>query len=189
MYKRQLGALAERARSGRGQRVDVSVQQADTIATQSTLLAPRYRSPIPRRTTGGLTIDKVAYRGLYPAADGWVTITHVFGAVVGPFTQRLMVWAQEEGHCDEALVNKDWIHYEQLLNEGREPLEEWERAKAAVESLTRSKTKAELLAGAIERRLVMAPISTVADVLANPQLEDRDFWDCLLYTSDAADEL
>ena len=35
-------------------------------------------------------------------------------------------------------------------------------AKAAVEAFTRSKTKAELLAGAMQRRLLMAPIATPA---------------------------
>jgi crotonobetainyl-CoA:carnitine CoA-transferase CaiB-like acyl-CoA transferase len=172
-----LAALAERARSGQGQHVDVSAQRACTLATQSGLLAPRLGAPIPRRTKGGLTIGNVAYRSLYPAADGYVTITHVFGAVVGPFTQRLMQWVHDEGLCDAEVVARDWVNYERLLNEGDEPLERWEEAKAAVEALTSSKTKAELLAGAIERRLVVAPISTVSDVLANPQLEARGYWD------------
>jgi crotonobetainyl-CoA:carnitine CoA-transferase CaiB-like acyl-CoA transferase len=45
-----------------------------------------------------------------------------------------------------------------------------------VETFTRTKTKAELAAAAMERGLLMVPVNTVADVLASKQLADRDFW-------------
>ncbi len=51
----------------------------------------------------------------------------------------------------------------------------WEEAKAAVAALTSSLTKAELLEAAIERRLLMAPIADLADVLESPQYAARGY--------------
>ena len=45
----------------------------------------------------------------YPASDGHVSITHVFGATVGPATRRLMEYVFEQGFCDEATRDKEWI--------------------------------------------------------------------------------
>jgi crotonobetainyl-CoA:carnitine CoA-transferase CaiB-like acyl-CoA transferase len=39
-----------------------------------------------------------------------------------------------------------------------------------------TKTKAELMAGAIERRIMLYPLSTTADLLESPQLAARHFW-------------
>jgi crotonobetainyl-CoA:carnitine CoA-transferase CaiB-like acyl-CoA transferase len=45
-----------------------------------------------------------------------------------------------------------------------------------VEEFTRSKTKAELLRAALERKLLIAPITTVEEVVHNDHFEARDYW-------------
>ncbi|MGF1599392.1 MAG: CaiB/BaiF CoA transferase family protein [Acidimicrobiales bacterium] len=170
-------ALIERGRSGLGQHVDAAAQWTATLGTQAGLLSAAVGSPDPKRTAGGAVTGKIRLRLVYPAADGHVSITHVFGLPIGQNTRRLMDWVCEEGFCDAALRDKDWVGYTELLESGAEPIEEWERAKAAVEAFTSSKTKAELLAGAMERGLLMAPIATPADVIASEQLAARGFFD------------
>ena len=105
-----------------------------------------------------------------------MTVTHVFGSSIGPFTRRLLEWVHEEGFCDEATRDKDWIEYANLLGSGVEPLEEFERVKDAIAALTGSKTKAELLAQSLARKLLVAPVLTVPEVLDLDQLEDRGYW-------------
>jgi crotonobetainyl-CoA:carnitine CoA-transferase CaiB-like acyl-CoA transferase len=39
-----------------------------------------------------------------------------------------------------------------------------------------SKTKAELFETSLKRGLLIAPIATVSEVLASPQLKSRDYW-------------
>ena len=39
-----------------------------------------------------------------------------------------------------------------------------------------TKTKAELLNGAAKRRILLAPVNTVADLPENPQLSFRNYW-------------
>src|SRR3954451_13569704 len=115
-------ALLERARSGLGQQVDVSAQVASMQATQSAALNSFARAPLSGRSGGGMGSGDIVLRFVYPALDGHVSITHVFGAAVGPATHRLMELVNEEGFWDEATREKDWVGYGVQLSDGSEPL-------------------------------------------------------------------
>jgi len=166
----------ERQRSGRGQHVDVSAQQAVTLATQSYSLCAAVRAPQVRRMAGGIKHGKLRARFVYPARDGFVAITFLFGSAIGPFARRIMEYVHDEGFCDAATRDKDWVNYGDLLLRGEEPLAEFERVKACIEACTRTKTKAELLGAALARGLLIAPVSTLDEVRASPQLATRDYW-------------
>jgi crotonobetainyl-CoA:carnitine CoA-transferase CaiB-like acyl-CoA transferase len=174
-----LGALLAsqyRLRTGRGQRVDASVQQALNAATQSDALSALVGDRFTTRSAGGLVYGGVRIRLLYPAKDGFVSIAFLFGATIGPGTARLMRVIHERGFCDAATCNKDWIGYAELLTRGAEPLEEFERVKQVVEQFTRSMTKDELLQLAVERNLLIAPVSTVEDLMGSAQLAAREYF-------------
>ncbi len=170
-------ALHERQRSGLGQHVDVSAQQSVTQATQSTVLAHDLQATPLTRVAGGTKVGPFNFQLMWPCKDGYVSVTLLFGAAIGPFTRNLMTWACEEGFVDEATRDKDWINYGTLLFTGGEPPEEYERVKRALDPFFLSKTKAELLQGAFDRRLLIAPCTTTRDVVDSPQLEFRDFWE------------
>jgi crotonobetainyl-CoA:carnitine CoA-transferase CaiB-like acyl-CoA transferase len=174
-----LVALHERAASGRGQHVDVSVQQAVTIATQGNLLAHVVGASSVSRIAAGVRVGPLRLRLGYPAKDGHVSITHLFGSTIGPATRRLMEWVHESGFCDAATRDKDWIAYGGHLLAGQEPLEEFERLKETIARCTASKTKAELLQAALDRGLLMAPIATLRDVVESDQLAARDWFQTL----------
>ena len=87
-----------------------------------------------------------------------------------------MEYVCEQGFCDEATRDKDWIGYLEPLMSGAEPIEEWERVKRVLEAFTASRTKAELLRLAIERGFLITPVSTVRDVVESPQLRAREYF-------------
>ena len=169
-------ALHERHRSGLGQHVDVSAQQAVAMATQSNILSAAVGFPELTRVSGGARAGPLTFRFVYPAKDGFVSITLVFGSSVGRFTRRLMSWIHDEGFCDAAMRDKDWIGYTELLFSGAEPIEELERLKRVVETFTSSKTKAELLRGATERDVLIAPVTRIDEVVESEQLAAREYW-------------
>lgn len=169
-------ALQERHHSGLGQHVEVAAQQCLTLATQGNILSTSVNETTVGRTAGGVQVGDIAIRLTYPAKDGYVSITHIFGAAVGPATRRLMEYVHDEGYCDAATRDKDWIEYTQLLLSGEEPIEEFERVKACVAACTASKTKQELLDAAMQRRLLLAPMSSIADVVEHEQLHSRSYF-------------
>lgn len=172
-------ALLERDRSGRGQHVDVAAQTAAMLANQASVLSAGIGSPTITRTAGGARTGSVDLQLVYPAADGHVSITHVFGPAIGPRTAALMAWACEEGHCEEWLRDRDWVNFANQVDEGSETIETWLAAKAAVTALTSSHTKADLFAEARRRRLLLAPIAGMDEVVASDQLAHRGFFDTL----------
>ena len=172
-----LVALWERERSGAGQHIAVSAQLAAMEATQSAVLADAIGGTASRRAAGGGSFGGLEFRIVWPASDGHVTIAFLFGTSLGVFTRRLMEWVCEEGFCDEATRDKDWIQYAMLLDEGTESHEEYARVRNVVETFTASKTKQELLDAAIARKLLIAPINGMDDAAGSAQMAARGFWD------------
>jgi crotonobetainyl-CoA:carnitine CoA-transferase CaiB-like acyl-CoA transferase len=171
-----LVANHERHRSGRGQHVDVSAQQSIALATQSYLLSSAVGFPDAHRISGGVRLGPLSVRFVFPARDGHVSITFLFGPSVGPFTRRLMHYVHEEGGCDLATRDKDWVRFFDLMMTGDESFTELERVKEVVADFTRTKTKAELLAAALARDLLIAPVATTREVVESAQLAARDYW-------------
>ncbi len=166
----------ERQRSGLGQHVDVSAQQAVNQATFSSSLVNHVGAQLITRVAGGLKYGPWLLRWRYPAKDGYVSILFLFGSAIGPMTRRLMEYIHEQGFCDEATRDKDWIAYTELLLTGREPVEELARVQDVIAAFTKTKTKTELLSAALERGLLMAPITTMAEVVKSEQLAERSYW-------------
>jgi crotonobetainyl-CoA:carnitine CoA-transferase CaiB-like acyl-CoA transferase len=171
-----LVALHERRRSGKGQHVDVSAQEALTLCTQSFILSAGWNDVSFFRLPAGQRRGKTGLSGIYPAKDGYVAIGFFFGSALGPLDIRLLEWMHEEGMCDEATLNLDWINYMALLASGEQTFADLERTHVLVERFTRSKTKLELLEGALQRGLLLAPVATTEDVFESTHLRERKFW-------------
>ncbi len=166
-------ALAERGASGLGQHVDVAAQTSVALASQSFVLAESFHATKIERFGGGVRLGDLRLPLIYPAADGYVAISFVFGTAIGPFTARLMRWVHEAGFCDEAMRDTDWIGYGAELMGGKVSIEEWHRVTGSVAAFTSSRTKAELFAGALERRVLLAPVATPKEVLDSEQFASR----------------
>jgi len=171
-----LAAHHERTRSGRGQQVDVAAQQSIAMATQSNILAAPLGAMEARRMSGGVKVGLLEIPLVWPASDGYVAMTFLFGTALGVFTAKLMRFICGKGFCDEATRDKDWIAYGEQLFSGAEPLTEFERVKEIVRSFTRSHTKAELLQLAVERGFLITPVTTVDEVVESPQFASREYF-------------
>ena len=171
-------ALHERQRrSGLGQHIDASAQQSINQAAQSMMMAAPNRATSTTRIAGGANLQGIDIQLMWPCQDGYASVTLLFGLMVAPFTQNLFDWVHEEGFCDEATRSKDWVEYAMMLLDGREPVSEYERIKHCLTDFFATKTKAELLEAAIERKVLIAPVWTAADVVASPQLASRGYWE------------
>ncbi len=171
-------ALHERQNhSGLGQHVDMSAQQSMLHAAQSMILAHPLNSTHLSRVSGGVNVGPITLQLAWPCKDGNVSVTFLFGAAIAPYTKRLLSWVCEEGHCDEATRDKDWVNYTTLLLGGTEPVSEYQRVLGCLGSFFATKTKAELLEAAFTRQLLVVPVLTTQEVLDSPHLGARGLWD------------
>ncbi len=170
-------ALYESHRSNRGQHIDISAQQAAAQATQSTILSAPLNDAETRRMAGGAKMGSLAIRLLWPAKNGHVSIAYLFGSAFAHFTKRLMDWIYEEGFCDKAVQQMDWVGMGGPLFGGDpKTIEDYERLKLIVEDFTKTKTKEELFRNALERGLLIAPVTTLDEVVHSKQLDSRQYW-------------
>jgi crotonobetainyl-CoA:carnitine CoA-transferase CaiB-like acyl-CoA transferase len=169
-------ALHERNRSGVGQHVDVSAQQALTAATQSVALAHLYNAQEAGRMSGGAKLGPFKIRLRSPAADGFVSATILFGEAIGPFGQRLFEWIHEEGECEDSDLEIPWINFVEGVMTGKIPMGEYDRIQDVAAAFTSKRSKEELLNEALTRRLLIVPIANVGDVAEEPHYAERDYW-------------
>ena len=86
------------------------------------MLATPLNATVTSRIAGGVNCQGIDIQLMWPCRDGHASVTFLFGLGFARFTQRLMDWVCEEGFCDEATRDKDWIEYPLMLIDGREPL-------------------------------------------------------------------
>ncbi len=155
-------ALRARRLTGRGQHVDVSVQEAVAATLEYGAISYIHAGVVHRRR--GSRYPHVLH-GLFRARDGYVA-----GGVSGSprMWQGLLAWMQEVGRAGE-LADPRW-------GDETVRLAERERLFALIEAFTETFARAEFCAEAQRRRLPWAPVDRPEDVAANPQLVARGFF-------------
>ncbi|WP_419909360.1 CoA transferase [Candidatus Poriferisodalis sp.] len=173
-------ALRQRDRSGYGQHVDISAQQAMMQTAFPGIVHAPNQYPSARRTSGGILLLNFHLQFVYPAADGYVSITLLFGDTIGRFTARLMEWVHEAGCCSDELAALDWIDFGmRLFTDPDSAPGQLEETKAAITRLTSTRTRAELFAEAQRRELLLAPVYAPAELTGVEHFNERGYWDAV----------
>lgn len=164
-----------RMATGKGQHVDVSGQASLLWALSH---APTFwdLNREPQRRAGpyltGRTITGARMRTIWPCRDGYVTFT-IYGGVAGRHTnQQLVAWMIERDMAPDFLRAMDWERFEvATLTQ-----EEANRLEGAIGKFLEGLTKTEFFEEVMARGMLGYPVATAEDILADPHLEDRDFW-------------
>jgi crotonobetainyl-CoA:carnitine CoA-transferase CaiB-like acyl-CoA transferase len=117
--------------------------------------------------------SEVTLRSVWAARDGYVAFL-IFGGHWGAThdNPRLAQWIDEEGMSDNFFRSINWAK----LSWRHQSHEQVAKIHGYVERFFKSKTKAELLDGALKRRIAIQPVNTPSDILVHPQLVARDYW-------------
>jgi formyl-CoA transferase len=157
-----LGALLHRERTGRGQRVEVSMHDAAVLALASALGAfMDGDGSVPERTGNRHPALAIAPYNVYPASDGYVAI----------FTASERHWqsiARVLGRAD-LLDNPDYASTPARAAH-------MEEIDALVEAWTRGRSKDEVMRVLTEAHVPCAPVRTTREVVHDPHLLARGTW-------------
>jgi crotonobetainyl-CoA:carnitine CoA-transferase CaiB-like acyl-CoA transferase len=175
-----------RLNCGIGQHIDVAAQESIGLANQSTALQVPINAEETRRMAGGVQMGPIRVPLVWSAKDGLITFVFLFGSALGPFTRKFVEYLYQQGGCDPSMRDTDWIGYGAELLSGRLPMEDYEQRKAVIAEFFRQRTKAELFEAARDRTLLIAPVSTIDDVLHNPQFISREYWQNLAHPETGA---
>ena len=157
-------------RTGAGQHIDVSAQECmvDTLLTITQawdLTGKLYRRAA--RTGWG----PIKQRTIWRCRDGYVAWKWFVGMQRGRRNDPLVAWMRSDG-LGEELEGVDFEGHN-LMELTQDLVDRWE---AWFAPFFAGHTKHELYQGAIERRLMLCPVSTPADIRVDEQLAAREFF-------------
>ncbi|MBN1627008.1 MAG: CoA transferase [Deltaproteobacteria bacterium] len=162
-----------RERTGEGQYVDVSIRESMVKTTAYSIPWTEKYGVIKKRSGPYWTLRGENTRVHFPCKDGSVTFVLPLIGSSPKFSGKLVEWMDSEGMAGDRLKEVDWENIEagSVSRELQRDLEE------AIVGFCRSKSRDELMEGLVSRKITAAPVNTIQDIAANPQLEARDFWE------------
>lgn len=159
--------LMDSEAGGGGHLVDVSAQEAIAHSLQNALQVFDLEGRISRRGGEG---TRDATEDIFPCKDG-----HVFLAaplVLGISWKALLGWMQDTGSpAAEVLSAPIWSD-----TKWRTTREAKDAFREVFNAFVADKTKREATEQSLRRKIVMAPVSRISDVLQDEQLAYRDYF-------------
>jgi len=160
-----------REATGRGQHVDAAIQEG--LVPVATLAPMNWDLEKVVRKRGGSLGQAWGQRQrrLWPCQDGYVA-WRIFGGGLGARTRALVEWMDEEGKAGE-LTEVNW----QEMDYATVDPEAFQRWQNLFGEFFKTHTKAELSREALARGIMLFLESTPKDIMEDPQLEARDYWE------------
>jgi benzylsuccinate CoA-transferase BbsE subunit len=151
--------------TGQGQHVDISMQESVTLALENAAQTYDLEGVVRKRPLGD---QRFAGYGLFPCQDGYIFLGSR-GIGNSPAWSRSLQWFKDEGmEGVDRLFGAEWSDLDYLKgDEAREVFGE------LFMNWSRRRTKAWLYSEGQKRGIPLAPVSTPADLLENPQLQAR----------------
>jgi len=152
-------ALWRRHTSGRGQHIEISLQECVAAALDHVLVRYFYQGVVAKRQ-GSLHWNGAFH--IFPCRDGYILLSLFYQ------WETLVEWLASEGMAKD-LADKKWLDREfrlQHLDHVIEVLERWTRSHAVAELVE----KGQLM------RFPWAEVTSISGLVNSPQLEARNFW-------------
>ncbi len=165
-------AYYHREMSGEGQQVDISMQQSAAWFLANAI--PLWElSGVALKRAGAFrwTVNSMQ-RQVWQCQDGYVFFFMVGGRAGAKSFHELVNWMDSQGMANQYLRSVDW-----------ENLDMFKVSQDVVDQISQpiakfflAHTKKEIARGAAERSISICPLSSMADLLKDGQLESRNFW-------------
>jgi crotonobetainyl-CoA:carnitine CoA-transferase CaiB-like acyl-CoA transferase len=169
------GAMAAhyaRGTHGRGQHVDVSIQQVAFSRNTNGVLVWQFDRRKLHRAGGKLSYGQATIRAIWRLADGWCFHSLMTGRLGAPANRALADW-MDEHLADNPLREVDWLGY----NRSTLPAETRAVWEAAIADFFSRRTKREIATEGLRRGINACVVNEPADVLADWHLHARRFFD------------
>ena len=152
-------ALRKRARTGKGEHIDISLQEAAVSTLDHVMVRYFYENTVSKRQGGAYWNHSFC---ILPCKDGHI--------LLAPFQQweTLVEWMDNEGMAEDL---RDKGYLEEGYRDSR-----MSHIIQVIERWTKNHTVQELFESGQLMRLPWAPISALKGVLSNPQLKARGFF-------------
>jgi len=167
-------AYYHREMTGKGQRVDVSLQHSAAWFQANAIPTFELSGGILRRAgafRAGMSKD-VGQRQVWPCKDGYVFFNVIGGKQGAKLLRALTEWMDSEGMATDYLRNKDWDNFDMFTVRR----EEMANIQEPIGEFFKTHTAKELWNGAVPRQISLGPLSSMQGLLEDECLKARNFW-------------
>ncbi len=168
-----LMAYYHRLRTGKGQRVDVSIQECVTWTMLNTVMTWQLAGRNEER--GGAIrrerMNNYFTRLVWECADGYVALSPIGGgggSVRAKSFRALVAWMAEDGVDDALLTSRNWTGKDAGVTQ-----EDYDAVAALIGAFVRTKTKKQLMDRGVRDSILLAPINGVGDILGSDHFRER----------------
>jgi crotonobetainyl-CoA:carnitine CoA-transferase CaiB-like acyl-CoA transferase len=161
----------ERGRSGRGQHVDVALQEVSFSRNTVGIISWQFDRRKLGRSGPALRYGRATVRCVWPLADGYAFHSLMSGRLGAPANAALSRWMDECG-CDNPIRDVDWVGYDR----SRLPAATRAIWEQAIAGFFRTRTKHEIATEGRRRGINASVAQAPEDVLADPQLHARGYF-------------
>jgi benzylsuccinate CoA-transferase BbsE subunit len=163
---------------GRGQRVVVNMQACIVWTLMNEQAMPILHGNYLARDGLFAGTGETRRQVVYRCKDGHLSILIMGGGVGAPSTRALVAWMDETGFASEWMKSKEWMTWTPglFMKMTEKDIEEVSDLEDRVGRFFMTMTRAEIYAGALKRRILLAPCATAADVAVDEQLKFRKFF-------------
>ncbi len=166
-------AHARMLRTGEAQLVDVSAQAAMTWTMMNGMGAAAVDKNYTRMGSL-LQLGMITLPCVFECKDGYVV-----AATAGAALPLLIQWLIDISAVPASWADEDWPTYQERVMTGKPVSMQPQDIMLSMLAFLKARTKAELLQGGLERRITMAPVNNVSDLLAFSHLEERGTWEAV----------
>ncbi len=167
-----LFALWQRDRSGRGQQVDVALQELMLMPNMTHPAQAALQGYRGQRSGNFNRVGETIQQEIWPCQDGFVSFALRGGPARIPGLIAITKYMDEHGMAPPVLTDRDWTKYNNnLLTQAQV-----DEIAAPFAAFFKTKTMQELYAAACTRRLMLAPANTEREILASRQLQARAYF-------------
>jgi crotonobetainyl-CoA:carnitine CoA-transferase CaiB-like acyl-CoA transferase len=152
-------ALWNRHTTGEGQHIDISVHECTAAALDHVLVRYLYQGVVAGRR--GSLYWNGAFR-VFPCRDGYILLS------LFQHWPTMVEWLAAEGMAED-LADEKWLDREYRLQHHDHVVE-------VIERWTQQHNTVELVEKGQLMHFPWAPVASVPELVASPQLEERDFW-------------
>jgi crotonobetainyl-CoA:carnitine CoA-transferase CaiB-like acyl-CoA transferase len=152
-------ALHHRQATGKGQHIDISLQECVAASLDQVLVRYFYESTVVQRQG---SLHGHGFFRVFAAQDGYVLLSMFYR------WETLVEWLDAEGMAED-LTDERWLSRDYR----RENLD---HIVTVLERWTKTHTRAELIEKGQAMRFPWAVVASPDDLLASPQLRARGFW-------------
>ena len=166
-----MAGLARRLQTGEAQFVDLSAQCAMTWTMLNAMDAYAIQGADFVRNGSLMGAGGAGMELLYATADSHVVALPMSGTIRG-----CLAWMIEDGVADESLHEVDWEEYDASSRNPDAPSFNVRDGTALCRRFFRRHTTRELYRFGLEHGVSLAPVNSLAELLALDHLQARDYW-------------